>query len=152
MNTPLKNAIAQGDIDMNGFTLLHYAGGGGSGGGITVASVAYAATINTDASAAPGGGTLIVQVGTLTGDVTLANPTNPTNRQRLEYVLKQDGTGNHSLAVGAKFRVPSSSSLVFPVTAANNIDYATASKKTRLVAEYDLADDKWDIVGFIPGY
>lgn len=108
----------------------------GGGSGSTVISTAYAATINVVASTAPSGGTLIVQVGTLTGNVTLANPTSPTNRQRLEYVLKQDGTGNRSLTLGAKFRLPTSSSLVFPADSSNNPDYAAAGKKTRLMAEY----------------
>jgi len=152
MKTPLNNAIAQSDIDMAGFTLLHYAGGGGGGGGITVASVVYSATVNVDASVAPSGGTLVIQVGTLTGNVILANPTFPSNRQRLEYVLKQDATGGHTLTLGSKFRLPTSSSLVVPVTSANNPDYAAANKKTRLIAEYDLADDKWDVIAFVPGY
>lgn len=126
--------------------------GGGGGGGSTVISTAYSATINVVASTAPSGGTLIVQVGTLTGDVTLANPTGPTNRQRLEYVLKQDGTGNRSLTLDTKFRLPTSSSLVFPANSSNNPDYAAAGKKTRLMAEYDLSDDKWDLIAFVPGY
>jgi hypothetical protein len=127
-------------------------GGGGGGGGSTVISVGYAATINLDAGLAPDGGTLIVQVGTLTGNVTLANPTSPTNRQRIEYVLKQDGTGGRTLTLGTKFRIPSSSSLVSPITSSNNPDFTAANRKARVMAEYDQADDKWDLIGFVPGY
>jgi len=127
-------------------------GGTTGGGGSTVISVVYAATINVNASNAPSGGTLIVQVGTLTGNVTLANPTSPTNRQKLEYVLKQDATGGRSLTLDTKFRIPSSSSLVSPITSANNPDFTAANRKTRLMAEYDLADDKWDVIAFVPGY
>jgi hypothetical protein len=127
-------------------------GGTAAGGGATVVSVGYSATINVAASSAPSGGLLIVQVGTLTGNVTLANPTSPTNRQRLEYVLKQDGTGNHSLSLGTSFRLPTSSSLVFPANSSNNPDYAAPNKKTRLMAEYDGADGKWDVIAFVPGY
>lgn len=134
-----------------GATALQFSASAG-GGGSTVTSIAYSATINVDASSAPSGGLLIVQVGTLTGNVTLANPTSPTNRQRLEYVLKQDGTGNRSLTLGAKFRIPSSSSMVFPANSSNNPDYAAVNRKTRLMAEYDLADDKWDVIAFVPGY
>lgn len=125
---------------------------GGGGGGSTVVSVAYSATINVNAAAAPSGGTLIVEVGTLTGNVTLANPSSPTNRQRLEYVLKQDATGNRSLSLGTSFRLPTSSSLVFPANSSNNPDYAAAGKKTRVMAEYDGTDSKWDVIAFVPGY
>lgn len=148
MNTPIYNGICQSDFDFAGFSALNVSGGI-SGGGSTVIPVAYSATINVDAS---GGGSLIVEVGTLTGDVTLANPTSPSNRQRIEYVLKQDGTGDRSLTLGDKFRLPSSSSLVFPVDLSNNVDYATAGAKTRLMAEYDLDDDAWDVIAFVPGY
>ncbi len=125
---------------------------GGGGGGTTIISVAFSTTISIDASSAPSGGTLIIQVAALTGDVTLNNPTSPTNRQKLEYVLKQDSSGDHSLNLDTKFRLPSSSSLFLPINSGNNVDFVAPNSKTRLVVEYDQADDKWDIVTFIPGY
>jgi hypothetical protein len=125
---------------------------GGTSGGTIIISVAYSATINVNISTVVGGALLIVQVGTLTGNVTLANPTNPANRQRLEYILKQDGTGNRTLTLGSKFRLPTSSALVFPANSSNNPDYAAVNRKTRLMAEYDLTDDKWDVIAFVPGY
>lgn len=123
-----------------------------TGGGPTVVTAAYSATLATDASQAPSGGLLVVQVGALTGDITLSNPTNPTNRQRLEFVLVQDSTGGRALTFGNKFRFPSSSSLTSPVNSGNSSDFVTASKQTLVMAEYDEALDVWNIVGFIPGY
>ena len=149
MKTPIYAGILQDDLDFAGYNALNVPGG--IGGGVTVISVSYSATINVDATLG-GSGTLVVQVGTLTGNVTLANPTSPGNRKRIEYVLKQDGTGGRSLTLGTKFRLPSSSSLVAPVTSANNTDYAAANAKTRLMVEYDQGDDKWDVLAFIPGY
>lgn len=129
-------------------------GGGGGGGGSapTVVTAAYAATLTTDASQAAGGSSLVVQVGTLTGNITISNPTNPTNRQRLEFVLKQDATGGRTLTLGNKFRFPSSSVLTSPISAANSTDFAAANKKTLLLCEYDSTDDKWSVVSFVPGY
>lgn len=120
--------------------------------GYTVVTAAYAATVNTDASQGPHGTNLVVEVGTLTGNVILADPTNATNRQKIEWVFKQDATGNRTLTLGSIFRFPSSSTLSSPISSSNSADYAMASKKTRLVAEYDSTDSKWDVVSFVPGY
>ncbi len=120
--------------------------------GPTVVSPAFSSTLATDASQAPNGSALVVQVGTLTGNIILSNPTNPVNRQKLEFVLKQDGTGGWTLTLGSKYRFPSSSALTSPITVANSPDFVVASKKTRMLCEYDEADDKWDLVAFVPGY
>jgi hypothetical protein len=141
--TPIYQGILQSNLDFAGFSAIN------ASFGATVISVAYAATINVDASS---GGTLIVQVGTLTGNVTLANPASPTNRQKIEYVLKQDGTGGRACTLDTKFRFPSSSSLSSPINSSNSVEYVAANKKTRLMAEYDAADDRWDVIAFVPGY
>jgi len=112
-------------------------------------SPAYAASITIDAA---GPNDLIVNVGTLTGNLTLANPTSPTAGQRIEIVLKQDGSGNHTLTLGNAFRFPSSSTLTSPISSSNSSIYATAGGKTRMIVEYDGADSKWDVVAFVPGY
>ena len=131
-----------------------YVTGGGSGGGgrATVIDANYAATLDIDASRSPNGGSLIIQVGSLTGNITLSNPTNPTNRQKLEYVFIQDAIGGHTLTLGSKFRLPSSSSLSSPVNSANNPDFTAADAISILVIEYDELDDKWNVVAFVPGY
>lgn len=114
-----------------------------------ISSPAYGATITVNAA---GGLPMIVQVGTLTGNLTLANPTSPTNRQRIEFILVQDGTGNRTLTLGTAFRFPSSSTLSSPISSSNSSIFATANGKTRMLVEYDGADLKWDVVAFVPGY
>lgn len=105
----------------------------------TVVSLTYAATLNTDASAGD-----IFDV-TLTGNVTLSNPTNPVNGKTLRWRIRQDGTGNRTLTLGNKFVIPSTATSPLPVsTSANAMDI--------LAATYHAGRDKWDIVAFVPGY
>lgn len=114
-----------------------------------ITSPAYTATLATALTGVP---LTIVQVGALTGNITLSNPTGATNRNRVEFVLLQDGTGGRTLTLGSKFRFPSSSTLSSPISGSNSTDFATASKKSRLLVEYDSADDKFDVVAFVAGY
>lgn len=118
-------------------------GGGSAGGsgssGPTVVALAYAATLNTDASTGD-----IFDV-TLTGNATLANPTNPVNGKTLRWRIKQDGTGSRTVTLGNKFAIPSSASSPLPFsTAANKMDV--------LAATYHAGRDKWDVIAFVPGY
>lgn len=62
---------------------------------------AYAATINTAVS--PFYQTIVIP-GTLTGNTTIANPTNPRRGQRLTYVFTQDGTGGRTITWGSAFK------------------------------------------------
>ena len=77
-------------------------------------TVAYAATLNVDAAA----GSLVV-VGTLTGNVTIAAPTNPTTGARLTYVLTQDGTGSRTGTWNSVFKLATSLTLT---TTASKVD------------------------------
>lgn len=43
---------------------------------------------------------------TLTGNITIANPTNLTAGMVLNFRLKQDATGGRTLALGSKFKWP----------------------------------------------
>lgn len=105
----------------------------------SVASLTYAATVTTDATAGD------VFDLTLTGNVTLANPTNPVNGKTLRWRIRQDGTGNRTVTLGNKFQIPSSASTPLPFsTAANAMDI--------LAATYHAGRDKWDIVAMVPGY
>ena len=115
------------------------AGGGSSSSGPTVVALTYAATLNTDASVGD-----IFDV-TLTGNATLANPTNPVDGKTIRWRLVQDGTGNRTVTLGNKFVIPSSATSPLPFsTAANAMDV--------LAATYHAGRDKWDVVAFVMGY
>ena len=108
-------------------------------GGPTVVAITYAATLNTDASAGD-----IFDV-TLTGNATLANPSNPVDGKTLRWRIKQDGTGSRAVTLGNKFNIPSSATSPLPFsTAANKMDV--------LAATYHAGRDKWDVVAFVMGY
>ena len=104
-----------------------------------VVALTYAATLNTDASVGD-----IFDV-TLTGNATLANPTNPTDGKTIRWRIRQDGTGNRAVTLGNKFVIPSSATSPLPFsTAANAMDV--------LAATYHAGRDKWDVVAFVMGY
>ena len=62
-------------------------------------SVAYAATITPDAAVAQ-----TVIVGTLTGGMTVAAPTNPTLGKKLTFAFTQDATGGRTITWNAIFK------------------------------------------------
>jgi hypothetical protein len=107
--------------------------------GSKVVDLTYAATLNTDASAGD-----IFDV-TLTGNATLANPTNPVNGQTLRWRITQDATGNRAVTLGSKFNIPSSATSPLPFSTA-------AGKMDVLAATYHAGRDKWDIIAFVMGY
>jgi hypothetical protein len=104
-----------------------------------IVALTYAATVTTDASAGE-----IFDL-TLTGNVTLANPTNPVDGKTIRWRIRQDATGSRTVTLGNKFVIPSSATSPLPFsTAANKMDI--------LAATYDAARDKWDIIAFVMGY
>jgi hypothetical protein len=124
-----------------GWALVALRGATGPAGSplpVTV-SLTYAATLNTDASTGD-----IFDV-TLTGNTTLANPTNAVNGKTLRWRIRQDATGARTVTLGNKFNIPSSATAPLPFsTAANKMDI--------LAATYDAGRDKWDVVAFVMGY
>jgi hypothetical protein len=105
----------------------------------TVVALTYAATLNTNA---PSGDIFDV---TLTGNATLANPTNPVDGKTLRWRIRQDGTGGRTVTLGSKFVIPSSATSPLPwSTAANKMDV--------LAATYHAGRDKWDVIAFVMGY
>lgn len=102
-----------------------------------VVALTDAATIATDASL----GTVFTV--TLGGNRTLGNPTNAVNGQLIIWKIKQDGTGNRTLALGTKFRFNDTLTSFTASTAANDTDI--------LQAIYDSTDDKFDVVGIVKG-
>ena len=104
-----------------------------------VVNVTYSSTISTNTEE----GDIFDIV--LTGNITLANPTNPVDGKTLRWRISQDGTGNRQVVLGNKFVIPSSASNPLPwSTAANKMDV--------LAATYHTSRDKWDVVSFVPGY
>ena len=82
---------------------------------------------------------------TLTGNATLANPTNPVNGKTLRFRITQDNTGNRSVTLGNKFNIPSSATSPLPWSTSPN-------KMDVLAATYHAGRDKWDVIAFVPGY
>lgn len=80
-------------------------------------AVAYASTITIDPTAGA-----VVQVGALTGNLTIAAPTSPQNGDTLCICLKQDATGGRTVAWNAAFATDSVPALN---TAANARTQAT---------------------------
>jgi len=123
-----------GDIvDSNGTSVL------GGSGSTTVVDLSYSSTINTNASTGD-----IFDI-SLTGNTTLANPTNPVNGKTLRWRITQDSTGNRTISLGNKFNIPSSATSPLPWS-------TESSKMDVLAATYHAGRDKWDIIAFIPGY
>jgi len=100
-----------------------------------ISSPAYASTITADASS---GAPLCIRVGALTDNITLGNPTSPVNGQRIEYRLKQDGTGGRTLTLGNKFRLP--------LNVSGSIINLAANSVSTICFEYDAVDDKFDLL------
>jgi hypothetical protein len=97
----------------------------------------YAASYTTDAAL---GNSFFM---TLTGNLTLANPTGGADGQEITWILKQDGTGGRTLTLGASFRVPgagSSTTFLKLSVSANAVD--------TLKIRYSNADGKWEVLSF----
>lgn len=69
---------------------------------------------------------------TLTGNLTLANPTNLTDGMVLNFRLKQDATGGRTHTFGSKFKWPAGTQPVW-VTTANAVNFFSCY--------YDAGDD-----------
>ena len=90
-------------------------------------AVTYAATQNTDCSMGD-----LFEV-TLTGNVTLANPTNMVDGQRVTWRFTQDSTGGRILSMGSAF-----TGIPLLKTYAGGVDYVRAI--------YNAATSSWDIL------
>jgi hypothetical protein len=75
---------------------------------------------------------------TLGGNRTLGAPTNPTNGQKIVYRIRQDGTGNRTLAFNAIFRFGLDIISFTASTGVNKTDY--------IGCIYNSADSSWDVV------
>lgn len=104
-----------------------------------IVPLAYAATVTTDASA---GDIFDIR---LTGNVTLANPTNPVDGKTLRWRILQDDDGGRTVTLGSKFKIPDSATSPLPFsTASDTMDL--------LAATYHAVRDQWDVIAFVYGY
>lgn len=108
---------------------------------ITPTALTDAATVLVDAS--------LNDVFTLTigGNRTLGNPSNPpssTNRQKLLFIITQNGTGNNTLALGTSYAFGADITSITLSTGANKKDY--------LGVMWNPDTSKWDVIAFVKGY
>lgn len=143
-NSQARNAISltttgtSGAATYNNTTgILNIPNYSGAFSGSLVVSLTDGATINTDASQGYLlGSTYRV---TLEGNRTIANPTNPSDGQRIVYELKQDAIGSRTVTWGSKFVWSDDIPVVTLSTTAGYVD---------LVAwVYNATADKYYITG-----
>lgn len=103
-------------------------------------TLTYAATLNTDASLSDH-----FRV-TLTGNVTLANPTNGVDGQKVIWEFIQDTTGGRTLSLGTAFTFGSD------ITASNVVLTTTSSKRDFLGAMYNSSLSLWHVISIAHGY
>lgn len=105
-----------------------------------VQTVAYAATVTPNADTAD-----VLNVGTLTGNITLAAPTGtPKDGQSLRMRFAQDATGSRTFTFNSAYAFGTD------VTAA--LIPAAASSKFELLFNWHAGDSKWRAVGIIRGF
>lgn len=99
-------------------------------------TLTYASTVTTDVSTDD-----YFRI-TLTGALTLANPTNPSDGQKVTWELIQDATGSRLLTLGSAFDLGG-----FTVTLTT-----TANKRDFLTALYNSTTSTWYVTAFAKGY
>lgn len=109
----------------------------------TMFSLTYAGTVQID----PANG--YTQSITLTGDCTLGFTGSPTDGEKVEVRVLQDGSGGHALTLDSTVIVPSTSTLTMPVNSGHFVD---ANGLTVMLMEYVAAKSKWCLLSFVPGY
>ena len=140
---PLGSTGSQGVVGLQGSTGSQGVGlqgvQGSAGGGLVVTPLTYAATLNTDASTGN-----LFRV-TLTGNVTLANPTNATDGKAITWEIKQDGVGSRTVTLGSKF--------VIPTNATTPLAWSTAANAMDILAvRYNAGADKFYVLSMVGGY
>jgi hypothetical protein len=130
----LKSDASTGIIEIRPYATHGEESGTNTGYTQNVVTLTDAATINTDASL---GNIFTVTLG---GNRTLANPTNPTNGQKIIYRIRQDGTGSRTITFDTAFRFGADTPSITLTTTANKTDY--------IGCMYNSTDSKWDIIAF----
>lgn len=80
---------------------------------------------------------------TIAGNRTLGNPTGAYNGQLLLITVAQDATGNRTVTLDTKYRLPAGLSLAWSTT---------ANRKDKILIQYDSAADTFDVLAFQAGY
>ena len=118
-------------------------GNGGGGPNRVIMTVPYAPTVTPNLTS---GVDLLLIIGAMTGNMTIANPTGSfIDGQRMVIRVRQDGVGGRVVTLDTQYRIPgSATSPLAWSTAPNDMDI--------LAAIWNLADTKWDVVSLVPGY
>lgn len=81
---------------------------------------------------------------TLGGNRTLGNPTGGADSQTIMVEIKQDGVGGRTLAFQSKYNFGTDLTVINLSTGPGVTD--------RLLIQYVVARDEWDIIGFKKGF
>ena len=81
---------------------------------------------------------------TLGGNRTLANPTNPTDGQKVMWEFVQDGVGSRTITLGSAFAIGTDISSITLTTISGKRDF--------MGAVYNGITAKWYVIAFIKGY
>ncbi len=81
---------------------------------------------------------------TLSGNRTLANPTNPTDGQKVIWEIRQDATGSRTISYGSQFAFGTDVTSAVLSTTPNKIDFVGAI--------YVASSSKWYVTALTRGY
>lgn len=107
---------------------------------VRTTTVAYSATITPNC-----GTTDVLNIGALTGNITIANPTGtPVDGQNLRIRMSQDATGNRTVSFGTNF--------AFGTDITTAMIPTVASAKWELLFTWNATDSKWRAVALVRGF
>lgn len=108
--------------------------------GAVAVAYAYAATVTIDSTT-----TDIANIGTLTGNITIANPTGtPTDGQALKIRFQQDATGGRTITWGSQF--------AFGTDVTTALIPTAASSKWIMGFLWNAVDSKWRCLAIARGF
>lgn len=122
--------------------------GGGSGtqgpqGPVGAVTVIPLGNVSGDVATNAASGAIFTA--TLTGGITLKNPTGAVNGQAIIWYLTQGGAGTNVVTLDTKFVIPTSATI--PLSWSTGV-----SAMDMLSVRYDSSADKFYVVSFVPGY
>lgn len=86
-----------------------------------------------------------VNIGALTGDITIANPAGtPVDKQALAFDLQQDATGSRAITWGNQYAFGTDVTAAMIPTA--------ASSKWEMLFRWNAADAKWRCMAILRGF
>lgn len=80
---------------------------------------------------------------TIQGNRTLDNPVGSFDGQTLIVIVEQGAPGGFVPVLGSKYRLPAGRTLTWS---------SIVGRKDRIMLQYDLDDDRFDVIAFQPGY